>query len=358
MRKLFSTTIISLFCVGAFAQTTLTLQDHALKIGESCTYRDMQYVDPGNSGPNQVWDYSQIQLTEMNKVTSFQPITSDKTQNNANANLSILDDGYDYLMRLTDNSLEEVGYINKTKNMTMVYSDPVLKMKYPFSYGDHYSDAFTGVAMFNDNYRIDFTGEHSFHADAYGTLIMPNNLILENTMRVKSVKKGVQVNPCGHVNVSIVKYAWYAEGYRYPVLILSIVENKYPNLLTPEITKTASVYFPQNNTFTKNSLPINSGTTLKNKTNTGVSVNVFPNPFSDKITYNYFLKNDLPVSISLYDITGKHNQIIADNQSQNAGFHSGEIGGLKHALPAGVYYLRFIFGENVLVQKFVKLEAQ
>lgn len=231
-------------------------------------------------------------------------------------------------------------------------------MKYPFSYGDKYTDAFTGVAMFNENYRIDFTGKYTSTADAYGTLLMPNNLILENVMRVKSVKTGIQVNPCGHVKINIVRYAWYAEGYRYPVMIITVVENTYPNSMTPEITKTASVYTPYLNTTTKNIIPGNSGTTVKNTINTGVSVTLFPNPFSEKITYNYFLKNDMPVSIILYDITGKYNQPIADNQPQTAGFHSGEIGGLHHTLPAGVYYLRFIFGEQVVVQKFVKLEAQ
>ncbi|MFM9944348.1 MAG: T9SS type A sorting domain-containing protein [Bacteroidia bacterium] len=358
MQNLFSTTILSVLSMGAVAQTTLTHQTNALLMGESCTYNDIHFVEPGNSGPKQVWNYTNLQFAEKNPVTAFQPVSAEKISGMAEANLSILDDGYNYFMSATTNSLQELGYVNKVKNMTMVYSDPVLKMKYPFSYGDNYTDAFNGVALFSENYKIEFTGEITVSADAYGTLLMPNNLILENVMRLKSEKKGIQINRCGQVKVNSVRYAWYAEGYRYPVLIINIVENTHSNSLTPEITKTASIYLPAANIQTKNIISGNSETTVKNTINQGVNVTLFPNPFSEKITYNYFLKTDMPVTISLYDITGKYNQPIANNEAQTAGFHSGEIGGLKHALPAGVYYLRFIFGEQVIVQKFVKLEAQ
>lgn len=356
MRNLFSTTILSLLSIGAFAQTTLTRENNALNMGESVTYKDIQFVEPGHSGANQVWDFTAIQFTEKNPVTSFLPSTAETLEGISNSNLSISDDGYNYFMNSSENTLEELGYVNKTKNMTMVYSNPVLKMKYPFSYGDTYSDEFAGVAFFDKTYRIDFTGDYTATADGYGTLLMPN-LILENVMRVKSVKKGIQVNPCGNIKINIVKYSWYAEGYRYPVMVITIVENTPNNSMTPQITKTASVYTPQI-IKTVNTVTETNGTTVKPSITGGVSVSLFPNPFSEKINYTYFLKNDMPVSIMLYDITGRHNQLIADKEPQTSGFHSGDIGGLRHALPAGVYYLRFTFGEQVVVQKFVKLEAQ
>ncbi len=357
MRNLFSTTILSFLSIGAFAQTTLTRENNSLTMGESCTYKDIQFVDPGHSGANQVWDFTSIQFTEKSPVTAFLPAITEILEEISNSNLSISDDGYNYFMNSFENGLEELGYVNKTKNMTMVYSNPVLKMKYPFSYGDQFTDNFKGVALFNKDYKIEFTGDNTVTADAYGTLILPN-LILDNVMRVKSIKKGIQINRCGEVKVNIVKYAWYATGYRYPVLIISIVENSYYANPKPEVIKTASVYIPHINNTTKNIVPENSGNTAKQTAINNVSVNLFPNPFSEKINYTYFLKNDMPVTISLYDITGKYTEQIAKNQPQSEGFHSGEIGDLHHALPAGVYYLRFIFGEQVVVQKFVKLEAQ
>ena len=357
MRNLFSTTILSLVSMGVYAQATLTHQNKALIMGESCTYHEIQFVEPGTNGPNQVWNFTNLQFTNKNPETSYQYALAQKPEGIENSNLSILDDGYNYLMSSKDNTLEELGYVNTIKNMSMVYSNPVLKMKYPFSYGDQFTDHFQGVALFNNDYKIEFTGDNTVTADAYGTLILPN-LIFDNVMRIKSVKKGIQINRCGEVNVNIVKYAWYANGYRYPVLTISIVENTYLNSNTTEVIKTALVFTPQLNITTKNTGPENSGTTIKQTVNNNVSVNLFPNPFSEKINYTYFLKNDMPVTISLYDITGKYTEQIAKNQPQSEGFHSGEIGGLKHTMPAGVYYLHFIFGDQVVVQKFVKLEAQ
>lgn len=356
MRNLFSTTILSLLSVGAFAQTTLTPQNNAPIEGESCTYNEIQFVEPGNQGPNQLWDFSNIKFTEKHPVTAFKPALTPKLEGIGAYNLSLEEDGYNYFMNSSETSLQELGYINTEKNINMVYSDPVLKMKYPFSYGDQFTDAFNGTAFFNKDYKIEFTGEISASADAYGTLILPNTVI-NNAMRVKTVKQGLQNNRCGQVKIYIVRYAWYAEGYRYPVLVINVVEKTFPNNPNPEITKTASIYTPQINNTPITKVIGNPGT-INHAGNTDVSVVLYPNPFSEKITYNYFLKEQVPVTITLFDVTGKYNEVIVDNQIQSEGIHTGEIGGLNSSLAAGVYYLQCNFGEQVVVQKFVKLQAQ
>lgn len=115
MRNLFSTTILSFLSIGAFAQTTLTRENNSLTIGESCTYKDIQFVDPGHSGANQVWDFTSIQFTEKNPVTAFLPAITEILEEISNSNLSISDDGYNYFMNSFENGLEELGYVNKTK---------------------------------------------------------------------------------------------------------------------------------------------------------------------------------------------------------------------------------------------------
>jgi len=86
-------------------------------------------------------------------------------------------------MNSSDNKLEELGYENKDLKLNLVYSDPVLKMKYPFNYGEQYTDHFIGVAYYNEIYTIDFFGDYTVTADAYGTLILPDRVI-ENVLRV------------------------------------------------------------------------------------------------------------------------------------------------------------------------------
>ena len=70
-------------------------------------------------------------------------------------------------------------------------------MKYPFSYGDDFTGDFAGVAYFQENTVINFSGTYTVTADAYGTLILPDRII-KNALRVKSEKNAIEVNPCSY----------------------------------------------------------------------------------------------------------------------------------------------------------------
>jgi hypothetical protein len=223
-------------------------------------------------------------------------------------------------------------------------------MKYPFSYGDQFTDHFIGVATYNETYTIDFFGDCLVTADAYGTLIMPDK-ILDNTLRVKSVKTGLQINMCGTTDVNIVKYAWYASGYRYPVLSISTVENKYSSGST-EIIKTA---FTNTEQTTEKSALVGSVNTVKQIEVPEVTVALSPNPFSEKLTFNYTLPGSLPVSIELYDMTGKQSGWLVKNQPQTQGYHTGELDAATYGLTPGIYFMRFTFDKQVIIRKVVKL---
>ncbi|MEI7662943.1 MAG: T9SS type A sorting domain-containing protein [Bacteroidota bacterium] len=350
MKNIRITIFLLFISAGLFSQNTLTYRNNALLPGDSSSFREIQFVDPGNAGPNQIWDFSKIEYTGKNLVSQMQPPSALKTAGVDQYNLLLSDAGYDYFMNTGETFLEERGYVNKQKKMTMSYSDPLLKMKYPFSYGDQFSDPFTGVAFFNENYRIDFGGNYTAAADAYGTLILPD-MVIKNTLRVKSVKNGLQINMCGSVEVNITKYFWYAQGFRYPVMTISIVENRYGGK-APEITKTAYV-----NTGQQHDNGAIAGTNNSNPQvdKSDFSVIVFPNPFKEKLTYNYFLRKQLPVSIEIYDMSGKYNARLLKNQVQTEGLHTGELDGMTNGLTPGVYYIRFTFDKQVIINKVVKI---
>jgi len=350
MKNIYFSSVLLFLSVGLFAQNALTYKNNGLLPGDSSVYREIQFVDPGNPGPNQIWDYSKIQFTGNSPVTFIQPASSQKMEGVGDNNLLLKEMGYDYFMNSTENGVEEKGYMNKDKRMTLTYSDPVLKMKYPFFYGDQYTDPFTGVAYYDEKNRIDFSGNFTVNADAFGTLILPD-IVIKNTLRITSVKKGLQISMCGSTETNIVKYCWYAPGYRYPVLNISIIENRYRGGV-PEITKTA---------FT-NTRQHNEGSTVAGANDQGnqveasdVSVILFPNPFSEKLSYNYFLRKQLPVSVELYDISGRYCVRLVKNQVQSEGLHTGELDGLSHGLTPGVYYIRFTFDKQVVISKVVKI---
>ena len=223
MKKLFTLSILFIVSIGLFAQTSLTFKNNGLSIGDSNTSQEIQYLDPGNTGTGQTWDFTNLIYTGKSPVSSILIPPVQKLTGIGSTNILLNDNGYDYFMKSSENQLEELGYVNKELKINLVYSDPVIKMKYPFSYGAMFSDHFIGVAFANDSNRIDFFGDCFVNADATGTMILPDRIV-ENTLRVKSVKKGIQINMCGKVDVNIVRYSWYADGYRYPILTTNVIK--------------------------------------------------------------------------------------------------------------------------------------
>ncbi len=355
MKTLAITSFLLLFSIGLSAQTALTFANNALRIGDSYFFQEIQFPDPGSSGPNQVWDFSKIQFTGKNPVGALQAPVVSPLIGIGESNMSLNENGYDYFLNSSESDLKELGYVNNELKLTLKYSDPVVKMKYPFSYGGQFTDHFIGVALYNETSTIDFFGDHTVSADAYGTLILPDRII-ENALRVKSVKTGLQINMCGTTDVNIVKYSWYSANYRYPLLSLSIVENR-PSVGAIQLIKTA---------FTNTQQPIKSssipGATIasalqdptKVTSKPEVSVTIYPNPFSDNLTYSYFLSEPLNVSIELYNISGKNIGWLINNQTQSLGQQTGELISSRYNLVSGVYFLRFSFDKQIVITKIVK----
>jgi hypothetical protein len=245
--------------------------------------------------------------------------------------------------------------VNKEQKLVLSYSDPVVKMKYPFAFGDQFTDHFKGVALYNGTSAIDLAGDITVAADGYGTLIMPDRVI-EGALRVKSVKKGLQVNQCGTNDFTISKYSWYAPGYRYPVLNLNITESRL-NGGTPVITNSANTNIQQ---FTVKSTVLGVDLLAQSKASSSIAGNlevkvlVSPNPFSDKLKFEYSLPDKMKVSIELYDGSGKSFAALVSNQLQSSGFHDGELFSSKYDLAPGVYFMRFTFDKKVVISKVIK----
>ena len=359
MKTIFYTFLLFLLSFGLYAQTSLTFSNNTLVAGDSYTFREIQFPDPGNGGSNQIWDFSGIQYTGKSQVSNMQNAAEQKLTGAANYNLSLNENGYDFFMNTTATSLEECGYENTALKLTLAYSDPVVKMKYPFSYGDQFSDHFIAIAYYNDNEtnKIDFFGDHVVTADGYGTLILPDGII-QNTLRVKSVKKGLQINMCGMTDVNVTKYSWFATGYRYPLVSLTISENQAVGGAL-QITKLAFTNTQQSQ-IKSGSL---TGTNVSPKsvdpatplTKPEVSVTLSPNPFIDKLTYSYSLTEPLPVSIELYSTAGKNIGWLFNTRTQPVGLHTGELNSMMYSLTSGVYFIRFTFDKQVIIHKVVKI---
>ena len=352
MKSIAITTFFIVISIGLTAQTVITYSNNGLIPGDSYNFKEIQFPDPGSAGPNQIWDFSKVQFTGKTPAGNLQSPAIPKMDGIGDYNLSLLENGYDYFLDCTETDLQELGYVNSDLKITLKYSDPVVKMKYPFSFGASFTDHFIGIGTYSETNTIDFFGDHTVTADAYGTLILPDRTI-ENTLRVKSVKTGMQINMCGTADVNITKYNWYANGYRYPVLSLTTVEN-HPNIGMPQITQTAFTNTQQPNKSI--TIPgVKAGIKAADPSKSNVTVVISPNPFNDKLTYQYDLGVSTTVSIELYSITGKNISWIVKNQIQPVGLQTGELKASTYDLTPGVYFMRFTFDRQIVICKVVKL---
>ncbi len=352
MKTILILAFFTVFTIRLNAQTILNYANNGLISGDSYNFQEIEFPDPGIAGANQIWDFSKITFTGKSPVGNLQTPALPKMDGIGDYNLSLLENGYDYFLNCTEVDLEELGYVNSDNKITLKYTDPVVKMKYPFAYGSSFTDHFIGTGIYSETNTLDFFGDHTVTADAYGTLIMPDRTI-QNTLRIKSVKTGLQINMCGTADVIITKYAWYANGYRYPVLSLTTVENR-PNIGAIQITNTA---------FTNTQQPfksatisgVKSGIQTLDPTKSNVIVTLSPNPFNDKLNYQYDLSEPTTVSIELYSISGKNISWIAKNQLQSVGLQNGELKASAYDLASGIYFMRFTFDKQIVICKVVKL---
>jgi hypothetical protein len=349
MKKIYILLLFSIFLSNLFGQVTLTFRNNGMLAGDSSRTYEISYVDPGNPGENQVWNFSGIQYTGKTTFGGVDRDLSLKTTGTAEQGMVISEDGYNYSYLAGENGYEETGYVNSGKKLVLNYSDPIVKMKYPLSYGQQFSDPFAGVAWYNEKSRTDLSGNYNLTADAYGTLILPDR-ILKNTLRINTVKQSLQVGVCGSTQSKIVKYYWFAPGYRYPVLMVCTNESRYSGK-EPVVVKSAWVNLDQRMSGTD--APVADA---KKQAETGEnSVIVYPNPFSEQLTYNYFLRKQVPVMVDLYDMSGKFNIRVEKKQLQAEGLHTGFLNASLLGIPPGIYYLRFMFDRQVVVSKIVKI---
>jgi hypothetical protein len=335
------------FTIISFSQVSLTKVNNTAIAGDSNTYMKIPYFAPGDAGPDQVWDFSGINLSGEKLVSKFLAPPVEKDLKSGDYNYIFKEKGNSYYYKLNENSLTEIGGI--TPDYTISYSDPITRMIYPFAYGDHFTDDFIGEASVKNIKRVDFSGVYSVKADAFGTLIMPDHAYTD-ALRVRTEADGLEINQCNSVEVKIIHYLWYVPGHRYPVLNISTTDRRVSGK-EYQTTNFALVFSGTSGTSsngkgqTQDVAPVDDSPVVV----------VYPNPFGDNLNYLYFLRKSVPASVTLTDVTGRTSGILLKHQQQGEGLHSASINSEDLNLTPGIYYLTFIFDKQVIVKKVIKL---
>jgi hypothetical protein len=345
MKKYFLLLVFITFTECLFSQTLLTFRNNGLVQGDSIVTSEIEYFLPGNPGPNQVWDFTGIKFTGVTRI-SYSPAGSVQySLGGVDYNFILKEDGRDYLLSVSDTSYTEKGFI--TENTSIIYSDPIVRLKFPFGFGDGFTDKYLADAVYNKNTVIPVAGDYTVTADATGTLILPG-LIIKDALRLHIVKNAFQVNPCSITESKIERYNWYAPGARYPVLSTGVAEHR---TTSKEPQRIESAFLnPQQAGF-----HLVTSESVYNPHIADYSLVTYPNPFTDVLNYVYLLRKPMNVTIELLDVTGKEVVVIENKSSKPDGLQSGEINALTHRLPMGVYNIRFTFGNETILSKVVKM---
>lgn len=324
-RGAISLLLIVFFISNGISQIKLTYRNHALLNGENNMMKITSYRTPGPAGTNQLWDFSSL-----NKVKDFtgylnEVMPTKSSESFGTSNTELIEFGNSFFFNVQKDKMEMYGYQSQSGNVRIEYSKPFLKMKYPFRYGDAYSGTFAGTYYLN-NTEGPVNGTYDVQADAFGTLILPNGKQLENTLRVKTIKKYDRTLNNNTNNIEITTYRWYTEEIRYPVLVL---------IQTLTTTQTGKTYTSNQAAYRED---IKAMTTNISLTDDVTNVTLYPNPFKQILQVDYHVIADGKVMLELYDNAGKKVKTLL-NEKRNTGDYTYELDAQEAGLTHGVYYL-------------------
>ncbi len=86
--------------------------------------------------------------------------------------------------------------------------------------------------------------------------------------------------------------------------------------------------------------------------NSGIAVNIYPNPVSDKIYFDLYLDNDSNIAVTISDIQGRAINLV-NEQHLPAGAHSLSWDVNDLSLETGIYVLSVNYDGSVLTRKFI-----
>jgi hypothetical protein len=173
-----------------------TLHNH-YRPGDVLIKQQVEFIDPGNSGGNKVWDFSKLKTIndEYTLTYSLPPLEGDSVyilgdirynKKNVSDNELIVGTEHNtmYYYHLSGDSLSQMGHENPA--VKLAYTSPMVLMLYPLNYGQSVSSAYKSKGLYSGTVDIRTQGTMTTIADAYGKLILPSGDTLSPVLRVKT----------------------------------------------------------------------------------------------------------------------------------------------------------------------------
>lgn len=381
MKRLYTLIFSSLvFFSSVYGQ--LNADHNSLRAGDIIIKQQVQYKDPGKTGPNCFWDFSQVELINNEYELSYTeaPLIGDSIylmgynqydkRITKKADLIVgTEHNTMYYFYQTFDSLVLLGHENvavKQENL-----QPLMNLRFPLNYGEQVSSPYQSKGLYSGAVNIQSEGNITMHADAFGKMILPSGDTISPVLRVKTeqtildTSEGLISEIENDKGRLLKTYRWYTKGYRYP--IFETVE--CINLNDDSQLFTTAFYFPLQDHLYLDTDPDNlalldelwdyteedqenfTDVDLFNEEQEGLQPRIYPNPVSDILHVEYRLEKDCPVNIIMATIDGKVVKNIYQQQQQ-AGDQHEEIDCSQ--LMTGVYLLKIVAGDQTVNGKILK----
>lgn len=314
--------------------------------GDSIVKQQVEYVDPGISGSNIIWNFQSVKPINDNYSLKYQNLTSDSNLIEGIEHSTI------YRFKILGDSVFHTGYENSSTYMS--YIKPELKLRFPFKMGDTISSYFIGEGEYCHRIKLKVAGRTKISADATGTLNTPLGLTFKNVLRIKSVREYSQTG-LDSVSMALESYAWYVRGNRYPVF--ETIKTSTKKIGQKEVEhKVASFFYPPNKQAALLADTTNWSKTVseeKFKTIDDLFTNcrLMPNPVHAQLSIDYDLTENATISFVVCDNLGKA-KIIIPSTNKVAG-HYTESMNLDGFL-TGIYPLNVTVNNMVKTLKVIK----
>ena len=356
--------------IPSMAQTIIALSNNGFRDGDSLVMRKVDGVQPGMSGRDAVWDFSDAVTRRVH--TLLYDLEEDT--------FSAHEDGTSWRTVVNSDTLWLTGFENR--HTLMEYEEPLPLLRYPFSYGDSIHGSFHGIGKWCDRKFMRVWGDGIARADAMGTLILPSGDTLRHVLRVHYMRRtwqtdydtirtwedlrevvrheetrGFVTDASKTTPVIIDTYAWYAPGWRYPVMRIeeasdSMGMSTLAVLYPPE--SQMELDYDMENALLRQQTAMQDGSGSfgdgqDDSANAMTSHSTNYNAYTGTVTVVFALSRPASVSLLLSDVSG-----VAWRSTEQ----SYDVGGRFSlslscsGLPHGQYALRITCGTDVITDKF------
>jgi len=361
----------------------IDFQYNSPRAGDEIIKQQIEYKDPGRSGPGLIWDFSKLKtINERYSLIYSRPYLVDKSVYIMGKDTILAKDididnlliGTEhntmYYYRINDQRLLLLGHENPTT--LLHYTKPLLAGVYPTNYNENHKGDYSSKGTYSSRSSFETKGDVGIQADAYGMMVLPGNDTLKQVLRVKTVQTITETGnnqsaESKDMQTTLESYKWYTKGYRYPVfeIVRTRKDTNMPDTTDSKVFETA-FYFPLQDHFYLDNDPDNMSRLdslwniqqkdiekheTKQLQEYKLKYNCYPNPVETNLTIEYELEETTPVSITLFDMEGKRMRTQVKTAQQEGVYK--EILDCSN-LAKGTYILRINTNKDNVNEKIVK----